>query len=426
MAVISAFSKCLVSPTGDVIPPPPTALKNWNPGNYIEGDSDAQWNAIKTRLSAANDPNGHYKGAMMRISWRDMESTNAAGNGSGGYAGMDKVQNWLDQTAVLRPDNACHLMVFLQMKTFGATSYAVPNYMMNNMLLYGDGSGYSGARSGQFAYASSNGGDGGFFPNMHVPAVAARFDALIQAFADRFNDNPYLEAFVITEASIAQPVGSPTNWPDEDDCFNGIKSSLITARSVLSNIQICQWVNAPRDKMENFVPDLRAAGVGIGMTDLCPEDEGFNYRSDIPGDNNPRGNIEWCQLHAGHAMVMGHASKQAYNGTVAKRSQVSGTIQGQPHVYPTYPGLGPTRQAIRDFAVNEVGCTHLVWIHNTGPHPATGAEDPQAPASANPYTATSDSYSGTYVGKSFNTVTDNYIHGSSNIGTVTTRPTGWD
>jgi hypothetical protein len=305
-----------------------------------------------------------------------------------------------------------------------------------------------GSFNGEYAYESSNGGPGGFVPNMHVPAVRDRFIALMQAFAAEFNTDPYLEAIVFSEASIAEPIGSagsahqvmnsgtpnqiiidrPTTdgaeWADLDEWYTEMANGLIAARMALSNIQLCQWVNAPRIKMEDFVPILKANKIGIGMTDLCWEDKGFNYRSDAASPQ-PRGNIEWCQLHEGVAMVMGHAAKTSYIGTVAARGQVAGTIQGEPRVYPTYPGLGPTRQAVRDFAVSTAKVTHLVWIYNTGVQVATGDMDTAAPDTALPYTATSDAYSGNYAGKKYNVVTANYLHGSTNIGTNTARPVGW-
>ena len=131
---------------------------------------------------------------------------------------------------------------------------------------------------------------------------------------------------------------------------------------------------------------------------------------------------------------MGHASKPALEGTVVGRNQQSGTIQQQSKVYPTYPGIGPSRQQTRDFAVNTVGVTHLLWAHNTGTQPNTGDRDPLAknpgdvdaqgnplpPPYADPYTA----YPG-YGGVKYNTVTDNWQKDpASTITIVTTRPTG--
>ena len=442
MAVISAFSKCLVPPPG-VIDPPQTANKNWNPGNYIEGTDDSQWAGIKTRLNQTNDPDGHWKGAMMRISWREMESTNAAGTGSGGYAGMNKIQTWLDQIAAFPGKR---LMIFLGMKTFGSTSptspaQAVPDYMRNSTT-YSGGIQYAGSQNGQYAYGSSIGGPGGFVPNMHVPAVKNRFIALMEELANRFNDNPFLEAVVFSEATIAKPVGAPTPWPDQQDWYDNYRDGLAAAKTALSNVQISQWVNSPRDQMESFVPEIRALGIGLGMTDLTYLDEGFNYRNDLPGtgDNNtPPGNIQHCQESAGLAIITGHVSYPSMDGSATNRCQKGGFIQTQAIEFPRYPGLGKTRQFVHDWARDTVGVTHMIYRHGgTSKQPATGVRDPNMPADctnltaaelaeAGFWTATSDAISGSYANKLRDTVTDNWIHHpSSDISTVTTRPAGWD
>jgi len=349
------------------------------------------------------------------------------------------VQSYLDQIAAY-PGR--RLIIFIQLKTFSSTDHSVPLYMRNSAT-YADGTNYSqtigantyqGSQNGQYLYlAPNNNNAGGYVPNIHVDAVRDRLKALMQEFATRFNTNPYLEAICFTEASIIQPAGAPANWSSLNNGNAGVKwyanmtNAFSDMRTNLSNIQIAQWINGDRADMDPWVPDLRAAGIGLGMPDLCPEEKGFNYRNDIAGHtNDPPGNIQHCQDSAGAAIIMGHASKPAQSGSVVGRSQTSGTIQGVAHTYPLYPGLMLTRQETHDFAVNTVGVTHLCWAHNTGTEPNTGDSDPIAPPTAGTYTAATDTPSGGYGGKKFNTVTDNWIkHASSTITTVTTRPTGW-
>lgn len=447
---ISVFSKCDVGTGIDI---PVVANKNWGPGNYIAStttDNDSIWDITGTLPvgSAANkktrgilqrladDPLGHWKGALLRFQWTDLE-----GDTLGSYtAGMDKVEAYLNK---MKTYPGRRLIIFIQIKTSGDPNgvnppHAVPKYMRDSSSYYGDGvNNYTntdpvthvftqGSNNGQYAYLSSNGGPGGYIPNMHNTNVMNRFIALMQAFATRFNTNPYLEAIAFSEASIAKPAGAPSNWNTLAGggvaWFDNTTTAFTAARVALSNVQLCQWINADRTDMKTWVPEIQAAGIGVGMPDLCPEEKGFNLRNDYPGQaGTAPGNIQHCQDGAGLAIVMGHASKPALSGTVVGRNQTSGTQQGQAHVYPTYPGLGTSRQDVHDFAVNTVGVTHLCWAHNTGSQPNTGDSDPAAPASADNYTAYS-----TYGGQGFNTVTDAWIHNvGSTITTVTTRPTGW-
>lgn len=436
MAIISAFSPCLITPA---TPIPPVANKNWNPGNWIEFTADNHWDTpgnnnpstrgVVQRLQA--DTAGKYKGVMERYTWNQLETT------QGNYtAGFNKIENRLSQIANLAGRK---MIVFIGLKTFGAGSFSIPPYMRTGA--YSDGTSYTGSlNSGEFSYASGNGGDGGRIPSLHVAAVQARLDALMAAFAARFNGNPHLEAVVFSEAALAPPIGAPggntpTSWINLVNGGKGWLDNMLASfqamRPLLSNIQICQWVNSPRTKMNDWVPLIRAAGIGVGMTDLCSEDMGFNYRNDLPGASGVDiGNIMHCQLGNGVAIVMGHCSDPAMNGTISARNQVSNapTINlGHTRSYPTYPGIGQSRQALRDFGVNDVGVTHLVWIHRPYVHPITGTKDPQSPASANNYTLGSDAISGNYSGKYINAVTDAWIHAAgSNITTVTARPAGWN
>jgi len=459
MTTFSAFSRAIILPgtidnggDGD-------NLNKFLPGNYMEiantGSARAnQWNTpgnnspstrgVLQRLQA--DPNGHWKGVMLRFLWTELE-----GNELGDYtAGIALIHSYLNQLAAY-PGR--RLMIFIAFKTFGASINAVPFYMRNSSV-YADGKDYyttrngvrnQGSFNGQYAYESSNGGPGGFVPNMQVAAVRERYKALMQAYALEFNDHPALEAIVMAEAAVAQPIGSigaanetvngvvitrPNtdggSWSGLNAWYNNMADGLINAKVHWSHTQISQWVNSPRSNMKTWVPTIRAGGIGLGMTDLCRLDKGFNYRSDLPGlsGENP-GNIQHCQESNGLAIITGHMSQPAMNGSVTARNQTAGTIQQRPEVYPLYPGTCETRQQVFDWAVNIVGCTHVIWVHNTSNHPAAGTKDPNAPSSSGTYTSISDSYTGTYNGKSHNLATDNWIHNSPNILTNETRYTGW-
>lgn len=412
---MASFARCRNAP-------PPPSTKQWNPGNYIASttnDNASIWDKVGTGpgtegvLQRFNADTGDlWRGALLRFQWTDLE-----GDTLGSYnAGMNVLKGYLDTVATSYPTK--RIIVFIALKTFGATNNAVPLYMRNGSdASYNDPDGYG---NGQYAYDSGNGGPGGFVPNVHVNAVRDRLKALMAEMATRFNNHAALECITYSEASINQPIQAVT-W-DTTPWFTNMTNVFTDMKTNFTNIQICQWINASRADMAPWVPTIRALGVGVGMPDLCPEEKGFNFRNDYPGQasTNP-GNIQHCQNSNGTGIIIGHASKPAQSGTVVGRSQVSGTQQGQPHVYPTYPGLGTSRQAVHDFAVNTVGVTHFCIAHNTGNQPVTGETDPAAPASADPYTA----FTG-YGGVKFNTITDNWIKDpTSSITTITTRPSGW-
>ena len=461
--MFSLWSPCEM--TGEETPP--VANKNWGPGNYIASGSTNNaniWNkpgspvgnkqnrGILQRL--ADDPGGKWKGALLRFSWAKQDvnvGDYLEGDTLGDYtAGFDAVESYLNQMAAYPGKR---LIIFIQLKTFGVDNHAVPLYMRNSAT-YADGKNYystingavqQGSRNGEYAYESSNGGPGGYVPNMHVAAVRARFEALMTAFATRFNDNPYIEAIAFTEASIAQPIGSVgaasetvggkvitrpntdgSRWADKTDWYDKTAISLGVAKTALSNVQMCQWINADRIDMTDYVPKLRAAGIGLGMPDCCNGTKDFFFRNDTGQPSTNIGNIQHCQESAGLTIIMGCVSVQALDGVVSNRCQTSGTIQSQPTVYPAYPGAAISRQAERDFAVTDSTgpkVTHLLWTHQPAVMPQTGAVDPNIPPSCaqNPYTA----FTG-YGGVAYNKITDDWIQDpGSTVTTVETRPSGW-
>lgn len=422
---------------------PPVSTKQWNPGPYISStrtNNSQIWDragsgpgteGILQRFGA--DTDDHWRGAILRFYWG--KNRNSAGtilpddyledDTIGSYGpGMDRLEAYLDTLYSSFPTK--RIIVFVQIKTFGSFNRAVPLYMRNGSnSAYNDPTDYGhGLYNGDYPYGSSIGGPGGYVPNMHITAVKDRFAACMTAFATRFNTHPALEAICFTEASISRPIGASASWAPRTTWLNNMTSVFTTMKPLLTNIQICQWINADRADMKDWVPDLRAAGIGLGMPDLSPEDKGCNFRNDLPGQSavSP-GNIQHCQMSNGMAIIMGHMSPGALDGPVTDRCQTSGTIQSQPHVYPAYPGVSITRQATMDFAVGTVGCTHVGIAYLEGNQPVTGTVDPLIPGACakNPYQSVP-----AYSGQNYNVITDEWIHNpTSNITTITTRPTGW-
>lgn len=403
---------------------PVVSTKQWLSGNYMGAtttDTASVWDktgsgpgttGLLQRMDA--DIKGRWKGALLRFRWDQLEGATL-----GDYSLLDNVKSYLDQMD--RYNGTKRLILFIQFKTFGTTTNdnVVPLYMRNSAT-YADPDGHG---NGQYTYAAVNANDrSGYVVNMHVNTVRDRFKALMQEMATRFNGHRNLEAIAFSEASIMNPTGA-TGW-NRTPWFNNMTNVFQDMKSRFTNIQICQWINADRADMEWWVPNIRAAGIGLGMPDLCPLEKGFNYRNDLPGHSGtPPGNIQHCQNTNGVAVIMGHASKPVLEGTVVGRCQTSGTIQNQPRVYPDYPGVGTHRQDVRDFAVNTVGVTHLIWAHNNGNQAITGFVDPLIPTrcAQNPFTAYGD-----YGGKKFNVVTDEFIaNDASIITTIDARPNGW-
>lgn len=419
MPLCSAFSKTLIVPTPDTaLPPSPVADKNWMPGNWIgpQSGSTKEWygaNGVYKRLEA--DTAGRWKGAMLRFQWDELERAEGEyewEDVNGKPQGFALIEQVLKEISGLQ---GRRLIVFFQVKTFNSADNSVPAYMRNSAT-YADTTDpdwnalgtyrYSGSGHGQYAYvppAGSPNPNGGYVPNIHITAVRERFKALMAAFATKFNNSiygPYIEAIAFSEASINKPMGSPDTWTPATTWYNNMTNAFTAMRTSLPDIQICQWINSPRDKMEWWVPDLIAAGIGLGMPDMSKDTKGFCYNPTVtPGQ--PPGNIYWMNQSPNSAIRMGHASKPTLESTVMDDDQ---TVLNASPGTGAYPGVSWTRQDIATWSKEEAAVTHRVWAHNTGSHTVNTV----------------------YNGQNYNTVTKNWIeNGASDISVNETRPTGW-
>lgn len=451
MALISAFSRCLIPPP-DTLTPPPVAFKNWNPGHYIGSyttDNESLWNNPSTTAPGmlqriAADTQGHYKGVLLRFKWTQLE-----GSILGDYAaGIALLKHYL---ADISAYPGRRLIIFIQIKTFDPADHAVPLYMRTNSTYADNTTAYTGSGTGQYIYDSDNGNPagGGCVPNMHINSVRDRFTALMQFYASEFNSDERIEAIAFTEASINRPRGAPSNWAQLPNWYNNMRDSLIASRAYWSNVQLSQWINAPRSNMATFAPELVAAGIGLGMPDGCLQEKPFFYN---PTDNpaTAPGNVYHCQQAAGKTIIMVHMSGPALDGSIASVNQGCNCPESGAAGYdaahpkdkcapqntenPCWPGPAYTRQQLATWAKDVVKATHVVWIHRGGgahttvPLPQWNPTEYPCKCTAMPpqFYPASDAISGSYSGKKYNVVTDAWIHHpNSDITTVTARPLNW-
>lgn len=410
MTIQSAFSRGLWVPQA-LQPPPPVANKNWNPGDWIASGTDglsqdAIWDTAGTagkilgtrgiwqRLTSVPQ----YRGAMLRYSWDQLERNDGEYDwtevisGKTYNRGMAQVAERLAQISNL---SGKRLIIFIQMKTFG-TGHAAPKFIRETVgNTYRDGKNYylttdesgstvtiQGSLSGEYGYVSSKvpPGPGGYVVGMHIDAVRVKFIRMMNEFASRFNNNPALEAIAVTEASINAPAGSeglanqtypgttshPADthvtrpntdgtWPGASAWFTNMTTAFTAMRAGLSNIQICQWINADRNDMEGWVPLIYAAGIGGGMPDFCKDEKGFNF-----APPSAPGNIYWMNQNPNDHIRMIHFSKPAQEGSVLTPGQVAGSAA--PGQY-TFPGLHWTRVEAAGFATTVVPASHRLWRH---------------------------------------------------------------
>ncbi|WP_244071947.1 CARDB domain-containing protein [Nitrosomonas sp. PY1] len=407
---------------------PPASAHKADYGNYImqSGSIEADWAGIMTRLD--NDPGRKWKGVIVRLTWQQLEKAQGQYdgfqvdiNGTLRNAGMSRLKQYRDQ---LWAKQQRKLILFIHIKMFGGV--AVPAYLQQPQYADADHTGTTNTSfMGQYKYTSGNTGPGGHVPNMHVTFVRQRWEALMAAYAAEFNNDPAIEAIIISEQSISHPndlaiSGTATcGWGRAGAWFSGMTTALASARASWSNTGICQWINADRCVMSTtqsngsltgFVKDISDLGVGLGMPDCCINDAGLLI---VAGTGGHTGSIDMIKkLHSNGPVVI-QMSGPALWGSIAGVAQTSPI---------PFPGPAYNRQFMQDWARTEVFANYVAWMHKNSIYQSTEN------VNGTPYTTqpASDSISGAYLGKNMNTVTDNWIkHASSDISTYTTKPIGW-
>ena len=407
---------------------PPASAHKADYGNYImqSGSIEDDWAGIMTRLD--NDPGRKWKGVIVRLTWQQLEKAQGQYdgfqvdiNGTLRNAGMSRLKQYRDQ---LWAKQQRKLILFIHIKMFDGV--AVPSYLQQPQYADADHTGTTNTSfMGQYKYTSGNTGPGGHVPNMHVTFVRQRWEALMAAYAAEFNNDPAIEAIIISEQSISHPndlaiSGTATcGWGRAGAWFSGMTTALASARESWSNTGICQWINADRCVMSTtqsdgslagFVKDISDLGVGLGMPDCCINDAGLLI---VAGTGGHTGSIDTIKkLHSNGPVVI-QMSGPALWGSIAGVAQTSPI---------PFPGPAYNRQFMQDWARTEVFANYVAWMHKNSIYQSTQN------VNGTPYTTqpASDSISGAYLGKNMNTVTDNWIkHASSDISTYTTKPIGW-
>lgn len=418
----NSFSKSIVIS-------PSTAGHKKDYGNYImqSGSIEADWAGIMTRLD--NDPGRKWKGVIVRLTWQQLEKAQGQYdgftvdiNGTLTPAGITRIKKYRDQ---LWAKQQRKLILFIHVKMFGGV--AVPVYLQQPQYADADHTGTTNTSfMGQYKYTSGNTGPGGHVPNMHVTFVRQRWEALMAAYAAEFNNDPAIEAIIISEQSVSHPndlgiTGTAScGWSRINAWLDGMTTALTAAKASWTNTGICQWVNADRCVMSTtgaggtltgFAKNISNVGIGVGMPDVVINDAGILV---VAGTGGHTGSVDIIKKLHSNGPVVAQMSGPALWGSVAAAAQSAPDV---PFPGPAYP-----RQFMQNWARTEVFANYIAWMHKTDAYANT------INVNGTLYTTqpSSDSISGAYLGKGMNVVTDNWIkHASSDISTYTTPPTGW-
>lgn len=409
--------------------------KKKNKGIYLgmSGGTDTGWSVtgsnpgIVQRLAA--DTAGKLKGVQVRLDWTDLERAIGEyswteGGLPKGFALIDKLMN------DIKTYKGNRLIIMLMIKQFNNV-VCVPSYMRT--IAYKDVSTTLADYYGCYHYKSvNNPKSGGYVISMHTPAVAERFKALLAAIAAKYDNNDQLEAIIFNEASINTPFDF--TWPatERKKWFNNTRDAYIFAKTKFQRTNLLQFFNSDRKDMSEWInndligwiPELVAAGIGLGMTDGCRNDLSFQFvpsgQGPAPNSNYP-GNMWIIKRYKSLVPVIVNMSGPAQVGSIAAFAQTANSsAPGVPQY--TFPGPAYTREENQRWAREDIGAHYVLWMASNNIY------GPTYTVNNNTYTVAnvpSDAASGDYTGKTFDKVTTNWInHQASNILTAA-DPAAW-
>lgn len=211
----------------------------WHPGHYVfVGGSE-----VTTELLTLP----HFRGVQKIYTWREFEPEEGRYDFSA-----------LKADLALARKHGRQLVVQFTFKGFGKGARNVPDYLQ-------------GPKYGGGVYRTLTGGVNPVIWNRNV---AARFDAVLNAFGREFDRDPNLEAVNLPETALnARLETSPQAGVEaysEEVYFEALKQQMTTLRRAFPSTVVIQYTNFPPSLLEALTDYEKEIGVGMGGPDVYP------------------------------------------------------------------------------------------------------------------------------------------------------------
>lgn len=155
----------------------------WHPGHYIMVNPKSPKSAADVVIN-----NPEITGIQLNYKWRDFEK----GKGVYDFTHLEEYVEYMKR-------HGKRTMVLIALQNYNSGGKCVPDYVIN-------GEEYKG---GQWIYS---GDKKRCTPKFWVPAVTDRIIALNKALGDKFNKEPYFEAYQRAEIAVHKPHGDNTGF----------------------------------------------------------------------------------------------------------------------------------------------------------------------------------------------------------------------
>jgi len=301
----------------------PGSIK-WHPGHYYTIISSGKNNPeyLKKVYSELSSTTA-LRGIQVRYSWAELEK-------SYGVYDFTSIEKRLSE---LSSKNK-RLMILLELKSWGANTALVPDYLKNNPIYEG----------GVFPYSNNNSLKViGNNIKLWNPLIRDRLAALISALGKRFNSHEYFEGIGLTETSVGHPI-NPITSTKMDDYYDNLLVLNKKMRGSFPNTMTFQFANHPRPLLTSLVGELKGMKSALGCPDVFIEDPGLNF----PGDQwSPPGVYEYYSENSGLMPLTVQVEGSNYEDT-----RWDGT------------GYKPTVLELLSFARNTLKVNYIFWVRD--------------------------------------------------------------
>lgn len=240
----------------------PTNYK-WNPGHYIFTTPNTGIDEVLPQIADINN----LLGVQIRLEWKRFEPT----FGNFTAAPILELLDKCNAQAVPAGQPKKRLRILMTYKSFGANSFATPEYIHNMEeakvddgapLTYTDtGTGAVRNVFGVYDYGV------GWHPKFYNPWIRDRFIALFQYLGPILNNHPLLEDILLNETAFggAQVPINGLNWNNPDGLqrfreratahANALFSIMMAAKAAFPNTMVGQFVNFPNTGKFSIIKD---------------------------------------------------------------------------------------------------------------------------------------------------------------------------
>ena len=312
-----------------VVKAPPGSVK-WHPGHYytLVGSGKDNPEYLKQVYSELNATPA-LRGIQVRYSWVELEK-------SFGVYDFSSIEKKLSELSAKNK----RLMILLELKSWGADTDLVPNYVINNPIY----------EKGIFAY--SNDGSSTTITGHNIklwnPMVRDRMAALISALGKRFNSHEHFEGIGLTETSIGTPI-KPLTSTKIHDYYSNLLVLNKKMRASFPNTMTFQFANHSRSLLTTLVGELKGMGSALGCPDVFIDDAGLNF----PGNQwTPQGIYPYYPENSGLMPLVIQVEGSNYENTRWDNT-----------------GYQPTVSELLNFARYQLKVNYIFWVRDLDHYP---------------------------------------------------------